>query len=84
MDLSTLVLIVFVSVLVVLGAIALAHDLRRKPLRQFGIRDLLFFTFLWALCFSLIRVQPMGRSRFTWEDDWTILATWVVLAAFYV
>jgi hypothetical protein len=65
------------------GVLALNMDLRRKPI-QFSIRDLLFFTFLWAMCFSQVRVEPIGRQEFAWGNDWIILSTWLVLAAFYV
>jgi hypothetical protein len=88
MDLSPLLQLLLISVTIGLlcygGVRALKHDSRQKPMRQFGIGDLMFFTFLWALCFSLVRVQPLRRTHFAWNKDWIILATWLVLAAFYV
>ncbi len=46
--------------ILVLGAMALS-DKYRRPIRQFSIRDLLFYVFLWAVCFSQVSVFRNNR-----------------------
>ena len=88
MDVSTIIPIVIISVVIGLicyiGVLAVNSDLRRPPIRQFSIRDLLFYVFLWAMCLSQIRVEPVGREQFAWSKDWIVVSTWLILAAFYI
>ncbi len=72
--------------LLVLGAMTLS-DRYRRPIRQFSIRDLLFYVLLWSICLtqiSAIRGERDPFEHFAWRKDWIIVSTWIVLAAFYV
>jgi hypothetical protein len=66
------------------GVLAL-HDVNRPPTRQFTIRGMMFFIFLWAVCLSQISVLGRGRPTETvvWRQDWIVLFAWIVLAATY-
>jgi hypothetical protein len=72
-------------ILVPFGVLAL-HDVNRRPTRQFTIRGMLLFIFLWAVCLSQMSV--FGRDRPTetvvWRQDWIVLFAWIVLAVCYV
>ena len=75
-----LVPILIVSVLVL-------NDRYHRQIRQFSIRDLLFYIFLWAVCFSQVSAIRNSRDpfeHFAWRRDWIILIAWIVLTTFYV
>ena len=83
-------LILLFGPILVLSAMALS-DKYRRPIRQFSIRDLLFYVFLWAVCFSQVSIfrnisHPNATpfEHFAWRDAWIILFAWMVLAVFYV
>jgi hypothetical protein len=66
------------------GVLAL-HDVNRPPTRQFTIRGMMFFIFLWAVCLSQISVAEHDRPAQTvvWRQDWIVLFAWLVLAVAY-
>ncbi len=66
------------------GVLAL-HDVNRRPTRQFTLRGLMLFIFLWAVCLSQTSVFGIDRPTETvvWQQDWVVLFAWVVLAAAY-
>ncbi len=66
------------------GVLAL-HDVNRRPTRQFTIRGMMLFIFLWAVCLSQISVAERDRPVETvvWRQDWIVLFAWLVLAVVY-
>ena len=75
-----LVFLIFVP----FGVLAL-HDVNRRPTRQFTIRGMMLFIFLWAVCLSQISVSERDRPDETvvWRQDWIVLFAWIVLAVVY-
>ena len=60
------------------------HNVNRRPTRQFTIRGMLFFTFLWAVCLSQVSViSDHTVESVTWRQAWIVLCGWLVLAVFY-
>jgi hypothetical protein len=67
-----------------IGVLAL-HDVNRRPTRQFTIRGMLLFIFLWAVCLSQISLIGLERPEtVVWRRDWIVPFAWIVLAACYV
>jgi hypothetical protein len=66
------------------GVLAL-HDANRPPTRQFTIRGMLLFIFLWAVCLSQISLLRRDRPIETvvWRQDWIVLFAWIALAVAY-
>jgi hypothetical protein len=66
------------------GVLAL-HKVNRRPTRQFTIRGMMLFIFLWAVCLSQISVLRSEGSpdQVSWQQDCTVLFAWIVLALFY-
>ena len=65
-------------------AILSLHSVSLRQRRQFTIRGMLVFTFLWAVCLS--QVSVLGAHRIhavVWRQDWIVLFAWLVLAVFY-
>jgi predicted membrane protein len=60
------------------------HEVNRWPARQFTIRGMLLFIFLWAVCLSQISLIGLERPEtVVWRQDWIVLFVWIVLAIFY-
>ena len=76
----TLVFLIFLP----FGVLAL-HDVNRRPSRQFTIRGMLLFIFLWAVCLS--QLSLFGRhgpdETVVWRQDWIALFAWIVLGIVY-
>jgi hypothetical protein len=66
------------------GVLAL-HSVNQRPTRQFTIRGMMLFIFLWAVCLSQISLFGHERPSGTvvWRQDWIVLFAWIVLAVFY-
>jgi hypothetical protein len=66
------------------GVLAL-HKVNRRPTRQFTIRGMMLFIFLWAVCLSqLSGIQfdsPPGAI--SWLQSGIVSFAWIVLAVFY-
>ncbi|MEN6449558.1 MAG: hypothetical protein ABFC96_03620 [Thermoguttaceae bacterium] len=78
------ILIIGLGPVLCFGALAITHDLKRPPQRQFSVRDALVYIALSAVCFSPFGVSPMDRSCFALEKDWVVLSSWLLLATFYL
>lgn len=61
------------------------HDVNRRLTRQFTIRGMMLFIFLWAVCLSQISVFREHRPEETivWRQDWIVLFAWITLAMAY-
>ena len=64
------------------GVLAL-HSVNRRPSRQFTIRGMMLFIFLWAACLSQIAVFFPNNPTDAVAWGQTCFA-WIVLAVFYV
>jgi hypothetical protein len=75
-----LVFLIFVP----FGVLAL-YDVNRPPTRQFTIRGMMLFIFLWAVCLSQMSVFGRDRPAETvvWRHDWIVLFAWIILAVAY-
>ena len=59
-------------------------EANRWPARQFTIRGMLLFVFLWAVCLSQISLIDLERREtVVWRQDWIVPFAWMVLAVFY-
>jgi hypothetical protein len=67
-----------------IGVLAL-HNVNRRPMRQFTIRGMLLFIFLWAVCLSQIPVLALDSpgGTISWRQGGTELFAWIVLGIFY-
>ena len=67
------------------GVLAL-HDVNRRPTRQFTIRGMMLFIFLWAVCLSQVSVFRLDRlvETVVWRQDWIVPFAWIVLAVCYM
>ncbi|MCE5266569.1 MAG: hypothetical protein LLG00_01610 [Planctomycetaceae bacterium] len=84
MELCAILLFLAVVLLACVGLSAAKGELRRSAMRQTGIRDVLVYVALWAICLAPIHASLNRREHFIAEKDWPIFATWFILAAFYV
>ena len=75
----------FVFLLFVPFGVLALHGVNRRPTRQFTIRGMMLFIFLWAVCLSQISVFGHFRPDETvfWRQDWIVLFAWTVLAVAY-
>jgi hypothetical protein len=65
------------------GILAL-HDVNRPPTRQFTIRGMMLFIFLWAVCLSQISAASFARSQtLAWRQYCVVPFAWIVLAICY-
>jgi hypothetical protein len=61
------------------------HRMSSRPSRQFTIRGMMMFIFLWAVCLSQLSCLDVKRTgpNPVWQHDWIVPFAWVVLAVFY-
>jgi hypothetical protein len=65
------------------GILAL-HDVNRPPSRQFTIRGMMLFIFLWAVCLSQISAASFAQRQTPgWRLYCVVPFAWIVLAICY-
>jgi hypothetical protein len=76
---------IFLAILILPALIILRfNDASRQASRQFTIRGMLVYTFLWAICLSPISLFPLPHDDIEWRKYWVMPFAWIVLAGFYV
>ncbi len=77
--------LVLVFLIFFLFGVLSLHSVSRRPSRQFTIRGMMLFIFLWAVCLS--QLSLLNRTRpglnLSCRQDWIVPFAWVVLAVFY-
>jgi hypothetical protein len=66
-------------------AVLALHDVNRPRTRQFTIRGMLLFIFLWAVCLSqTVPIRRGAGGTVGWWPYFTVPFAWIVLAICYV